>query len=326
MTQQIGNIFISYSRKDEDIARALKDRLSDVGIACYMDTARIMAGDNWRNKTADALDSCTLLVVVCTSNSIASHEVTAEWAYAAGRGITVIPVLYQAGLLLPAGLDALDRLDFIDPLRRQWDRLISRIVQAQVENLATGGLIRRAGVESILFGRNELIQRLSVPQILARVVDFSELTVVGRSLESWSREFREVQNACDRRNIRARFALVDPALRREKWMIPSDYAQVDLKPSIDKLRRMPPLSADSRGSLELYLLPNSTLLSFTGFEDISSRCGILEMGANLHFDERISLILRPGYQGTPDLLGSMSTTFDEMLRERTPIFTLGCKE
>ncbi len=323
MIERPGDIFISYSRKDEDIARALKDRLNDAGIVGYMDTAGIKAGDNWRSKIADALDSCVLLVVVCTSHSVASHEITAEWAYAAGRGVTVIPVLYEAGLPLPAGLDAFDRLDFTDPVHRQWDRLVSRIVQAQVESPATGGVIRRAGVESVFFGRQELIRRLSVPQILARIAESSELTVVGRSLESWSREFREIHHLCDRRHLRARFALVDPALPREQWMVPADYAQLDLEPSIDKLRRMPPLSADSRGSFDLYLLPNSPLLSFTGFEDISNRCGILEIGANLHFNERISLILRSGHRGVPDLLGSLITTCDEILRNRTPVFSLG---
>lgn len=323
MRKRTGNVFISYSRKDEDLARSLKDRLNDADITSYMDTAGIKAGDNWRLKITDALDSCVLLVVVCTSHSVASHEVTAEWAYAVGRGVVVVPVVYEAGLDLPAGLDAVDRLDFTDPAHRQWDRLIARILRAQEANPATGGVIRRAGFESICFGRQELIHRLSIPQILARVAESSELTVVGRSLEGWSREFREIHHLCERKHLRARFALVDPALPREQWMVPTDYAQLDLEPSIDKFRRMPALSADSRGSFDLYLLPNSPLFAFTGFEDAKDRCGILEIGANLHFEERVAFVLRPGFAGAPDLLGSVETTCAEMFQGRTPHFSLG---
>lgn len=318
-----GDVFISYSRHDEDLARALKDRLRDAGISCFMDTAQIRAGDKWRHEISTALDTCHVLVAVCTTRSMASHEVTAEWAYAAGRGTAVIPVVYEAGIDLPAGLDIFHRLDFTDATRRQWDQLISRVMLERARNPVTGGVIRKAGIESIFFGRRELGSRISVSRILAEAAESSDLIVVGRSLESWSREFREVRHLCNLRNIRARFALVDPHLPREQWMIPSDYAQVDLEPSIDKLRRMAPLPTTSRGTFDLYVLPNAPLLSFTAFADALGPCGIVEFGAGLHFDERMGMLLRPGSQDTQDLLGALRTTFEQMLLERQPIFSLG---
>lgn len=256
-------VFISYSRRDEDVARALRDRLGDASIDCFIDTSKVRTGDDWRGKISRALDDSMLVVVVCTKNSVDSHEVTSEWAYAAGRGLTIVPVIYEPGLSLPAGLEAFDRLDFVDPAHRQWDRLVSRILEIQQENPATAGVIKKLGIESVFPDRHGLISRFSVPQILSKIADDSELLVIGRSLEGWAREFQAIHNVCETKNIRARMGLVNPHLDSSEWMIPTDYAVVDLKASIEKFKRMPPLSATSNGSFNLYYLPNSPLMSFT---------------------------------------------------------------
>lgn len=316
-------VFISYARRDEDLARALKDRLHDASIVSFMDTSRIRAGDDWRDKVVRALDSSSLVVVVCTKNSVTSHEVTAEWAYAAGRGLSVIPVVYEAGLELPAGLDAFDRLDFVDPVYRQWDRLASRVLEIQADSPVTQSVIRSLGIEHIFMGRHGLINRFSVLQILAKTVNDSELLVVGRSLEAWAREFREIYASCERKNLRVRMALVDPALPAADWMIPTDYAAVDLSASIEKFKRMPVLSGECQGTFDLYFLPNSPLLSFICYQDTIGKCGVFDISANLPFDDRCAFILRAGSRDSDGLLGSMLSVCNDMLNTREPAFSLG---
>ncbi|WP_410644250.1 toll/interleukin-1 receptor domain-containing protein [Amycolatopsis sp. lyj-346] len=322
MADEGKQVFVSYARSDEDIARALKDRLSERNISCFMDTAEIQTGDYWRSKVRKALDSSFILIVVLTSRSVISHEVTFEWAYAMGEGVPVIPVVYEPGLVLPAGLDAVDRLDFVDPLSRQWDRLASRITQEISDNTANIGTLRRFGLRNLVSGRVQLSQKYTVSNILSLAVEGSELLVVGRSLEGWSREFQGIRNACSRKSLRVRMALVDENLDPPSWMIPSDYSFLDLRASVEKFRLMEPIERESEGSFELYTLPNSPLFAFTAFRGADGECGILEVGASLGFDDRRALILGEGEDVEASLLKSLKKVYERIVSERDPIFTL----
>ncbi|MFK4104534.1 toll/interleukin-1 receptor domain-containing protein [Streptomyces sp. NPDC019531] len=315
-------MFVSYSRDDEDIARALRDRLSDASIPCFIDSSTIKAGDNWRNEIVAAIHRAAALVVICTSRSVQSHEVTFEWAYALGLQIPVIPVVYERALEFPAGLGGLDRLDFVDARSRQWDRLISRIQGARAEIPATGAHLQKLGVSNIFSGRTQLFKMYTVSQILDRITDSSELLVVGRSLEAWAREFRGIWTVCEEKAVRARFGLVDPSLAASDWLTPSAYATVDVGPSVEKLRLMPPLSPSSGGSFDLYFLPNSPLLSFTYYKDSAGPCGVLEIGAGLSFDQRYSFILRNSGNESGGWIDSIYYTCDSMFRDRSPEFSL----
>ncbi|MFD5407361.1 toll/interleukin-1 receptor domain-containing protein [Streptomyces griseorubiginosus] len=315
-------MFVSYSRDDEDIARALRDRFSDASIPSFIDSSRIKVGDNWRNEIVAAIHQASALVVICTGRSVKSHEVTFEWAYALGLQIPVIPVLYEKSLTLPAGLGGLDLLDFVDPRRRQWDRLISRIQEARAESSATGAHLRRLGISNIFFGRTQLFKKYTVSQILERITPASELMVVGRSLEAWAREFTGVWAVCEKKAVRARFGLVAPSLAAEDWLTPSAYATVDVGPSVEKFRLLPPLSPSSQGSFDLFFLPNSPLLSFTYFEDSVGPCGILEVGAGLSFGQRHSFILRATEGESGGWIESVYHTCDSMLRGRRPEISL----
>jgi hypothetical protein len=308
--------FVSYAREDEDLARALRDRVGESSIECFIDTSAIRAGDDWRAKVKVALHDSYVVIVLCTASSARSHEVTFEWAYAMGQGLAVIPVVYESNLSLPAGLHSLDRLDFIDPAHRQWDRLIARVLQIRAENPATIGTLRHLGIEKIFAGRSQLIARFTVPQILEKIVDSSELLVVGRSLEGWAREFRGVQLACENKSIRVRMAIVDPELAGQDWMIPVDYAILDLQASIEKFRKIRDLTG---GSFELFVLPNAPLFSLTVYRDQAGPCGVLEIGANLSFDDRFAFVLRPPADGSTNLLNSIYSIYDSMLTMREPI-------
>ncbi|MET7749229.1 toll/interleukin-1 receptor domain-containing protein [Micromonospora sp. NPDC005367] len=319
---ETGQVFVSYSRDDEDLARALRDRLHDASIDCFIDSSRIRAGDHWRSAIVSALHESAAVVVVCTNRSVQSHEVTFEWSYASGLRLPVIPVIYEPSLALPAGLDGLARLDFVDPRGRQWDRLVSRILEARAENNATVAHLVRLGISNVFSDRQELFRRFTVSQVLDRIATSSDLLVVGRSLEAWAREFRGVWTACETRSIRARFALVDPALPKDSWMTPSAYATLDVQPSVEKFRLMPHLSAQAEGSFELYFLPNAPLFSFTYYQDLIGPCGILEIGAGLPFEKRHSFILRATDSSQASLLESILATCESMLTERVPAFTL----
>ncbi len=319
-------VFVSYAREDEDLARAMKDRLGDAGIRCLMDTAAVVAGDDWRLRVRSMIDSAGAVVVVATSRSVASHEVTAEWAYGMGLGLPVIPVVYRSGLKLPAGLDSLDRLDFATVANRQWEKLASRIRLIREEGTVTTSLIRGVGVSQVFTSRHDMLANYSMKEILATARDGSDMLVVGRSLEAWAREFQRLQRAMQDKELNIRMGLVTPRLAPQDWLVPGDYAALDVAASLDKFANIVAPSPPSRGSFSLYHLPNSAIFSFTYFQDLEGPCGILELGANLAFEERLSFVVRQGDQGHPSLLRSLVSVYDGMMSGRDPVLTLAASE
>ena len=312
--------FISYAREDEDLARALRDRLTEVNIPCFIDTGYISPGDEWRSMTVNALNQASVVLVVCTKRSMNSQEVTFEWTYAFALGVPVLPVIYERGLKLHGALVGLDRLNFVDPASRQWERLISMADEVRNQYRLSLGRIRRLGIERVLAGRAEITTGRDVDQLLYRAVDESDLLVVGRSLESWARHFQAIQDRIDRHHIRIRAAVTDPSLKPESWMVPSDYAQLDLAAAIEKFRKLVAPPASSRGSFQLFYLPSSPIFSFVHLYDSKGEFGLLEFGASLTFEERFAIELRAGE--VDSLLAATFKVHDAMLRSRDPVISI----
>lgn len=312
--------FISYAREDEDLARSLRDRLSEVHISSFIDTGFLSPGDSWRTKIIEALNRASVLLVICTKRSMTSQEVTFEWSYALALGVPVLPVIYERGLRLHGALEGLDRLNFVDPANRQWDRLLSRAAEVRNQYRLTLSRLRYLGIEGVLSGRAEITVGRQVEDLLTRVSDDSDLLVVGRSLEGWARHFQAMQACIDHRHVRIRAAIVHPELDPRGWMVQSDYAQLDLMAAIDKFKRIIEPPPASRGSFELFYLPSSPVFSFVHFSDSKGAYGLLEFGASLTFDERFAVELRAGEGG--GLLAAAFKVHDAMLRSRRPVISL----
>jgi len=312
--------FISYVREDEDLARSLRDRLSDVHIPSFIDTGYLSPGEEWRPKTIEALHNASVLLVVCTKRAMNSQEVTFEWAYALALGVPVLPVIYERGLRLHGALAGLDRLNFVDPANRQWDRLLSMANEVRNQHRLTLGRLRRLGIEGVHAGRAEITVGRNIQDLLSRVIDDSDLLVIGRSLESWARDFRAIQDRMDYHHVRIRAAIVDPSLKAQGWMVPSDYAQLDLPASVEKFNKLIEPPASSQGSFQLFYLPNSPLFSFVHFYDSKGAHGLLEFGASLTFDERFAIELRAGE--IDSLLAAAFKVHDSILRARDPVISL----
>ncbi len=312
--------FISYAREDEDFARSLRDRLSEVNIPSFIDTGYLSLGDQWRPKTIEALHNASVVLVICTRRSMNSQEVTFEWAYALALGVPVLPVIYERGLKLHGALAGLDRLNFVDPANRQWDRLLSRANEVRNQHRLTLARIRNLGIEGVLAGRAEITLGRQVEDLLSRVIDDSDVLVVGRSLEAWARHFQAIQDRIDRHHVRIRAAIVDPSLKDQDWMVPSDYAQLDLTAAIEKFNKLTEPPASSRGSFQLFYLPSSPIFSFVHFYDAKGAYGLMEFGASLTFEERFAVELRAGEPAR--LLPAAFKVHDAMLKDRVPAIAL----
>lgn len=88
----MADIFISYSRKDAELAAALAERLRQSGASVWMDTMAIVAAQTWSAEIVNAIKECKALVVLLSPDSVASHNVTKEVALASEMRKTIVPI------------------------------------------------------------------------------------------------------------------------------------------------------------------------------------------------------------------------------------------
>lgn len=312
--------FISYSRDDEDKAFALDSRLKSAGIETFVDDVVLRAGDEWRDTLQGALDSAFAVIVVCTQSSVASHEVSFEWAYAMGQGIPVIPLIYEPNCPLHTRLQVLQYLDFSNPRKRPWHRLVNLLLEARSKYRPTIAFLRTVGIERIALSRDELKPEHTISGILEKAKAGSELLVVARSCEAWARQYLHLQNAVNTRSLHIKLAMVNPSTPKEQWMIRSDYAQLDVEATLGKLRLIE-LEPKLKGSIELYWLPSSPLFSFVHFVNQDNhQIGILEAGASLPLNERTAIILRSGGPTEGIMLKRLYKIYSRVLDGIAPAF------
>ena len=71
-------VFISYSAKDEVLASAIHAFLNGTGIKALKAPDDIAPGTNWAAAITGMIEGCTHMVLIWTSNSMASQEVSKE--------------------------------------------------------------------------------------------------------------------------------------------------------------------------------------------------------------------------------------------------------
>jgi hypothetical protein len=76
-------VFISYTRKDGEIAQRLVQQLKDAGFEAW-DDREIMPGDNWAEKISQALKESQAMVVLISAAALNSEWVRREIEFALG--------------------------------------------------------------------------------------------------------------------------------------------------------------------------------------------------------------------------------------------------
>ncbi len=89
------DIFVSYSRVDVEFARRLAADLDRVGAQVWLDVAAIPAGVKWSTAVQQGLDTCQIMLVIISPDSMASRNVEDEWHSYLDDGKTVIPIWWR---------------------------------------------------------------------------------------------------------------------------------------------------------------------------------------------------------------------------------------
>ncbi len=87
------HVFISYSKQDINVVRALRYRLEKAGIPVWMDERRLSSGDEWWDAIEASIVKACAFIVVMSPNSDDSRWVTRELLIAEDKRLPVFPVL-----------------------------------------------------------------------------------------------------------------------------------------------------------------------------------------------------------------------------------------
>jgi hypothetical protein len=90
---QAYNIFVSYSRIDQDLVECVVKLLRSIGAMAFRDTDSIPAGVKWRPVLEEAIDQATVILVFWCTHSESSDEVRKEYQRAIDGQKSLIPIL-----------------------------------------------------------------------------------------------------------------------------------------------------------------------------------------------------------------------------------------
>ena len=91
-------VFISYSAKDEELAKDLERRLRDAGVEVFLSDSKISAGEGWRRKIFKTLSQANEVVMLLTDNSANSPWIRYEMGVADSLEKRLTPVVVNEGV------------------------------------------------------------------------------------------------------------------------------------------------------------------------------------------------------------------------------------
>jgi hypothetical protein len=110
---KVSKIFISYARKDESFVRNLADNLASMSIDSWVDVNDIPAGEKWSSAIQQALNVCTVTIVVISPHSMDSENVEDEWHFFQDKKKPIIPILIEKTNNIHYQLSRKQHIDFI---------------------------------------------------------------------------------------------------------------------------------------------------------------------------------------------------------------------
>jgi WD40 repeat protein len=106
-------VFISYSREDEEFARRIATDLDRLGANIWIDVDDIPPGVNWSSAVQQGLDTCDVLLLVISPDSMDSGNVADEWQYFRDESKPIIPVMHRSTANIHFQLRRIQRVDFL---------------------------------------------------------------------------------------------------------------------------------------------------------------------------------------------------------------------
>jgi WD40 repeat protein len=127
----MAQVFISYSRADEEIARKIATDLDRLNLDVWIDTDDIPPGVNWSTAIQEGLDACEVLILIISPDSMASSNVTDEWQYFRDERKPIIPVQWR---IAPKVHFQLRRIQYVDFSTQEYEAALDQLRQRLLES------------------------------------------------------------------------------------------------------------------------------------------------------------------------------------------------
>lgn len=128
----MAHVYISHVRADAAFAHTTAAHLSDAGLTTQLGET----SQTWSEAADRAIREALALITVVTPEARACEHTTYEWAFAAGAGVPVIPLLLRP-VPLPPPLRALRSFDFTRPDHLPWQDLLAYLRRLEQQRPAS---------------------------------------------------------------------------------------------------------------------------------------------------------------------------------------------
>jgi hypothetical protein len=124
----VGQVFISYSSKDDKVARTICSALEGRGLSCWVASRDVGPGENFMDAIVQAIQASKVMVLVFSENANNSDDIKRELVLAGNAKLTVVPVRVEN--VVPRGSFAyqLATRQWID-LFEDWESQVERLAK-----------------------------------------------------------------------------------------------------------------------------------------------------------------------------------------------------
>ncbi len=134
----MAKVFISYSRKDSEIALRMADDLEKAGHSVWIDRKGIGGGSVWAAEIVKAIEDCEYFLLLLSSHSVQSDNVRKELDLAAEEKKRFLPVIVEATEIpseFKYHLAGIQRVDFLENYDISFKLLIQVLPPPESEHM-----------------------------------------------------------------------------------------------------------------------------------------------------------------------------------------------
>jgi len=124
------DVFISYSRDDQDRVHELASRLRAAGVSVWIDQGGIDGATLWGEEIVNALDQAKVLLLVVSAAAARSHNVAKEVVLVSERKGHILPVDFEPTVMPPGLKYALAGIQHVEYFQGQHDEGLKTILRS----------------------------------------------------------------------------------------------------------------------------------------------------------------------------------------------------
>lgn len=123
------DVFISYSRRDQEAVSKIQKALARQGVDVWIDQEDIGTGSRWDLQIEEGIQKSKKVLVILSAESIVSQNVSDEWAFALEKGKHLIPVLLEE-CDVPMRIANLQRVELVPDFDKGIAKLVEEVLKS----------------------------------------------------------------------------------------------------------------------------------------------------------------------------------------------------